>query len=158
MGHQTSSLKHAYELLPPNNNNVVLVHYMGNERAAVPFQHGHATGLRRAYVRTCPSVLRSTKNECSQSTSATYSLQETCNWCATRNAYVCEAATKHRAGQKYQVKAVRETTTFSWCPVQSTWISHQSVWFCAVHWHTPQPSVCLQQLSFARGVGSSATN
>ena len=71
MGHQTSSLKHAYELLPPNNHNVVLVHYMGNERAAVLFQLGHATGLRRAYVRTCPSVLRSTKNECSQSTSAT---------------------------------------------------------------------------------------
>ena len=71
MGRQTSLLKHAYELLPPNNNNVVLVHYMGKERAAVPFQHGHATGLGRAYVRTCSSVLRSTKNECSQTTSAT---------------------------------------------------------------------------------------
>ena len=29
-------VKHAYQLLPPNSGNVVLLHYMGDEKAAVP--------------------------------------------------------------------------------------------------------------------------
>ena len=65
-------VKHAYELLPPNSNNVVLVHYMGDEKAAVSFAHGNAKGLERTrHIRTCPSVLRSIENECDQATPAT---------------------------------------------------------------------------------------
>ena len=46
-------VKHAYQLLPPNSGNVVLLHYMGDERAAVPFTHENAKGLERAHIRTC---------------------------------------------------------------------------------------------------------
>ena len=60
-------VKHAYQLLPPNSGNVVLLHYMGDERAVVPFMHGNA----KAHIRTCPSVLRSMKNECNHATPAT---------------------------------------------------------------------------------------
>ena len=64
-------VKHAYQLLPPNSGNVVLLHYMGDERAAVSFTHGNAKGLERAHIRTCPSVLRSMENECNHATPAT---------------------------------------------------------------------------------------
>ena len=36
-------MKHAYQLLPPKSGNVVLVHYMGDERAVVPFKHGNVS-------------------------------------------------------------------------------------------------------------------
>ena len=33
--------RHAYQLLPPTNNNAVLIHYLGNEKAATPYPHGN---------------------------------------------------------------------------------------------------------------------
>ena len=74
-GYSKRSLKRvreaAYQLLPPNSGNVVLLHYMGDERAAVSFIHGNAKGLERAHIRTCASVLRSMENECNHATPAT---------------------------------------------------------------------------------------
>ena len=52
-GSSREFVKHAYQLLPPNSGNVVLLHYMGDERAAVPFTHENAKGLERAHIRTC---------------------------------------------------------------------------------------------------------
>lgn len=64
-------MRHAYQLLPPNNTNVVLIHYIGDEKAAIPHAHGNAkreTG--RAHIRTCPSVLRSLEEECKVTSTA----------------------------------------------------------------------------------------
>ena len=72
-GPSTEFVKHAYELLPPNNTNTVLMHYLGDEKAAKPYAHGNAKdGAEHAqmYVRTCPSVLRSLEKECKISTPA----------------------------------------------------------------------------------------
>ena len=42
-GPSNEFVKHAYELLPPNHSSsTVLVHYMGDERAAVKYSHGNA--------------------------------------------------------------------------------------------------------------------
>ena len=68
----TSSAKfvrHAYQLLDVNNT-AVLIHYLGDEKAATEYAHGYCTAAAgRAYVQTCPSVLRSLENECRSSTS-----------------------------------------------------------------------------------------
>ena len=39
-------MKHAYELLPPNSNNMAVVYYTGDEKAAVSFAHGNAKVLK----------------------------------------------------------------------------------------------------------------
>ena len=69
-GPSSEFVKHAYELLPPNHSSgTVLVHYMGDERAAVNYAHGNAKSKSpRPYVRTCPSVLQGLKDECKTST------------------------------------------------------------------------------------------
>ena len=41
-GPSSEFVKHAYQLLPPNNPNIVLIHYIGNEKAAVTYAHGNA--------------------------------------------------------------------------------------------------------------------
>ena len=55
--------KHAYQLLSPTTDkgNAVLIHYLGNEAAAVDFPHGNSSQLTRAHVRTCPSVIEKLK-------------------------------------------------------------------------------------------------
>ena len=58
---------HAYEFIPANN--YVLVHYLGNENIAIAFPHGNSKqNTRKAYVRTCPSVMEKMKTECNFST------------------------------------------------------------------------------------------
>ena len=47
--------RHTYELNPPNN--LVLIHYLGDEGAAVDFPHGNQQNESRNFVRTCPSLL-----------------------------------------------------------------------------------------------------
>ena len=59
--------KHAYELLPANN--CVLIHYLGNEKASIPFAHGNKKkNMEQAFIRTCPSTIEKLKNECKTST------------------------------------------------------------------------------------------
>ena len=58
-------VKHAYELLPPSNSTTVLIHYLGDEKAAVPYEHGnYKRNDGRVHIRTCPSVLKSLENDC----------------------------------------------------------------------------------------------
>ena len=55
-------MKHAFELLAPNDVPTVLIHYIGDEKCAVPHAHGNATrDSTRKYIRTCPSVIQSLK-------------------------------------------------------------------------------------------------
>ena len=62
-------IKHAYNLLPPSDNMTTVIHYLGDEKAAVPFPHGNATtNSQRSYVRTCPSVLKTLEEECKVAT------------------------------------------------------------------------------------------
>ncbi len=61
-GPSSEFVRHEYQLLPPNNSDTVLIHYLGDEKAK--------DGPERAYIRTCPSVLRSLENECKETTSA----------------------------------------------------------------------------------------
>ena len=70
MAHQVNLQSMLYELLPPNHSSgTVLVHYMGDERAAVNYAHGNAKSESpRPYVRTCPSMLQGLKDECKTST------------------------------------------------------------------------------------------
>ena len=45
--------KHAYQLLSPTKGNVTLIHYIGNEKVAVPFPHGNEkNNCDRPYTRT----------------------------------------------------------------------------------------------------------
>ena len=60
--------RHAYELDPPNN--LVLIHYLGDEGAAVDFPHGNQQNESRNFVRTCPSLLGHISAECSRSTTS----------------------------------------------------------------------------------------
>ena len=63
-------MKHAYQLLTPSSK-VVLIHYIGDENAAVNFHHGNsAKHITRPHIRTCPSVLRSLEKECTHTTTA----------------------------------------------------------------------------------------
>ena len=65
--------KHAYQLLSPTTDkgNAVLIHYLGNEAAAIDFPHGNSSQLTRAHVRTFPSVIEKLKNSCAHGTAAT---------------------------------------------------------------------------------------
>ena len=64
-GPSSEFVKHAYELLPLSNSNTILVHYIGDENAAVDYAHGNAKSeSSRLYVRTCPSILQGLKKEC----------------------------------------------------------------------------------------------
>ena len=57
-------VKHAYELLPPSNSATALIHYLGDEKAAVPYEHGnYKRNDGRVHIRTCPSVLKSLEND-----------------------------------------------------------------------------------------------
>ena len=58
--------RHAYELDPPNN--LVLIHYLGDENAAVDFPDGSQQNENRNYVQTCPPLLGHITTECSRST------------------------------------------------------------------------------------------
>ena len=63
--------RHAYQLLHPNSSSLTLVHYIGNEKAAVDFPHGNEKhNKERGYTRTCPSILRKLEVGCSKSTPA----------------------------------------------------------------------------------------
>ena len=62
-------MKHAFELLAPNDVPTVLIHYIGDEKCAVPYAHGNATSdSKRKYIRTCPSVIQSLKYSCTMET------------------------------------------------------------------------------------------
>ena len=52
-------MKHAFELLAPNNVLTVLIHYIGNEKCAVPYAHRNATSdSKRMYIRTCHQLFK----------------------------------------------------------------------------------------------------
>ena len=56
--------KHAHQLIVPSNN-IVLVHYLGDENIARDFVHGNVKhNTESLYVRTCPSVLRNLEKKC----------------------------------------------------------------------------------------------
>ena len=58
-------MKHAYELLEPYDIPTVLIHYIGDEKCAVPYAHGNAASdCNKNYIRTCPSVIKSVKHSC----------------------------------------------------------------------------------------------
>lgn len=61
--------RHSYELMDKADS-VVLVHYLGNERAAEEFSHGNSKLNERVHVRTCPSVLRRLDDKCKTDTTA----------------------------------------------------------------------------------------
>ena len=70
-GPSSAFMKHAYQLLTPSSSKVVLIHYIGDENAAVNFHHGNsAKHITRPHIRTCPSVLRSLEKECTHTTTA----------------------------------------------------------------------------------------
>ena len=48
--------RHGYQLL--GNNSVTLVHYLGDEKAAVDFAHRNAKSNSKNFTRTCPSYLK----------------------------------------------------------------------------------------------------
>ncbi len=54
-GPSSEFVQHAYELVP--STNCVLVHYLGDEKAAVDYPHGNRKHNERNHIRTCPSVL-----------------------------------------------------------------------------------------------------
>ena len=58
-------IRHAYQLLSTNSSGLTLIHYVGNEKAAVDFPHGNQKqNKERGYTRTCPSVLRKLEDDC----------------------------------------------------------------------------------------------
>jgi hypothetical protein len=61
--------RHSYELLNKPDG-AVLVHYMGDEKAAEEFSHGNSKLKERVHVRTCPSVLKRLDKKCSIDTTA----------------------------------------------------------------------------------------
>ena len=64
-------MRHAYQLFTPSSSKAILIHYIGDEKAAIKFPHGNATKhLSRPHIRTCPSVLRSLEKECQHTTTA----------------------------------------------------------------------------------------
>ena len=77
----------------------------------MPFQHGNATGLRRAYIRTCPSVLRGIECEFNHPSYTVYRKLVTVVPPTTHMPVKQPRNTKQ--AKKHQVKAVRETMTFS---------------------------------------------
>ena len=58
--------KHAYELIQPNN--YVLIYYLGDDEAAIPFAHRNSKNTEQVFIRTCPSTMEKMKNECKTST------------------------------------------------------------------------------------------
>ena len=42
-------MKHAFELLAPNDVPTVLIHYIGDEKCAVPYAHGNATSDKKVH-------------------------------------------------------------------------------------------------------------
>ena len=72
-GITTQFIKHVYKLIT-SNNNAVLIHYIGDESCAVDFPHGirnASTDSTRAYIRTCPSVIKSLQESCKSDTPTT---------------------------------------------------------------------------------------
>ena len=55
--------RQAYELVDKADG-TILVHYMGDEKAAEGFSHGNSKHCERMHVRTCPSVLRTLDEKC----------------------------------------------------------------------------------------------
>lgn len=52
-------MKHAFELLALNDVPTVLIHYVRNEKCAVPYAHGNATSdSKRKYIRTCHQLFK----------------------------------------------------------------------------------------------------
>lgn len=68
-GISTNFTRHAYQLLCEPNG-VILVHYMGDEKAAQDFPHGNSKYNENSFVRTCPSVLKKLNKECISNTTA----------------------------------------------------------------------------------------
>ena len=61
--------KHSDELLSPNN--CVLIHYLGDEKASIPFAHRNKKkNTEQAFIRTCPSTIEKIKSECKTFTAA----------------------------------------------------------------------------------------
>ena len=58
-GASTRFRKCAYQLI--SNQNVTLIHYMGDEKAAVDFSHRGAKSSDRCFIRTLPSYIHSCK-------------------------------------------------------------------------------------------------
>ena len=48
--------KHAYELIPPNN--YVLIHYHGDEKAAILFAHRNNKNIEQVFIRTAHPQLK----------------------------------------------------------------------------------------------------
>ena len=66
-------MKHAFELLAPNDVPTVLIHCIEDEKCAVPYAHGNATSdSKRKYIRTCPSVIKSLKYSCTMETAVKF--------------------------------------------------------------------------------------
>ena len=61
--------KHAYHLI--SSKTFTLIHYLGNEKVAIPFCHRNAKGYPSAsFVRTCPSTLKIMKGQCIHNTAS----------------------------------------------------------------------------------------
>ena len=59
--------KHAYHLI--SSKTFTLIHYLGNEKVAIPFSHRNTKGYPSAsFVRTCPSTLKIMKSQCIHNT------------------------------------------------------------------------------------------
>lgn len=69
-GITTQFTKHAYKLIT-SSNNAVLIHYLGDESCATDFPHGNSANSSRAYIRTCPSVIKSLQQSCKYETPTT---------------------------------------------------------------------------------------
>ena len=54
--------RHAYQL--PDNKDITVVHYLGDENVASNFPHRNAKHSTTMYVRTCPSYLKSLEKKC----------------------------------------------------------------------------------------------
>ena len=62
-------MKPSYKFIP--SNGYVLIHYVGNERAACEFTHRNSKHhMDRQYTRTCPPVPHSAENKCAVSSTA----------------------------------------------------------------------------------------
>ena len=57
-GSNSNFKRHAYKLIDAPKN-LVLVHYIGDDKVAVDFPHKSATKLQSNFVRTLPSYLKS---------------------------------------------------------------------------------------------------
>ena len=68
-------MKHAYELLAPNDVPTVLIHCIGDEKCAVPMHMGMQQVIRK-YIRTCPSVIQRLKYSCTMETAVNFYILE----------------------------------------------------------------------------------